>query len=329
MISCVKCKTSLPDEANFCSHCGFPVGSLKICRSCTECGANLSAIDRFCSQCGKPVRVVKSTDVNPFVNSKSNAANNDVPKMIAIEGGEFLMGGAASNCVVNLTSFFLSETPVTQRQYFHITGQNPSKLQGEDKPVEMVNWCEAVIFCNILSARKNLTPCYSIGTITDLRAFDSTSPVWKRISCNFLANGFRLPTEAEWEFAARGGKNCDPFSFAGNSDIDKVAWYGENSNINSHTVGTKAPNSLGLFDMCGNVTEWCWDYFENDFPTKSQLNPHGPQIGNMHVKRGGSWLDDAPQCTVFYRSASAPAGKSSSLGFRICQTNLNDPNLKR
>lgn len=324
MINCIKCSTELPDGANFCSNCGFPVGTLRVCRSCPECGANVSAIDKYCSQCGKPVRAVKSTNNNPFVSTNSKSANNALPKMISVQGGDFLMGGAGANCPVKLSSFYLSETPITQKQYIAVMSENPSKLQGEDKPVEMVNWCEAIIFCNILSAMQNLTPCYNIGSITDLRTLDPASPVWKRISCNFFANGYRLPTEAEWEYAARGGRNCDPYQFAGSSDINKVAWYGENSEISSHIVGTKEPNSLGLFDMCGNVTEWCWDYFAAELPAKSQTNPHGPQIGNMHVKRGGSWLDDSPMCTVYFRSGSVPAGKSSSLGFRVCQSDLSN-----
>jgi len=233
--------------------------------------------------------VVKSANTNPFINTKSAVTSSALPKMISVEGGEFLYGGASANCNVQLYGFSISETPVTQKQYLYVMNQNPSKLQGEDKPVEMVNWCEA-------------------------------SPVWKRISCNFNANGYRLPTEAEWEYAARGGKNCDPYKYSGSSDINKVAWYGENSDITTHIVGTKAPNSLGLYDMCGNVMEWCWDYFENELPQGSQLNPHGPQIGNLHAKRGGSWLDDSMQCTIFFRSGSSPAGKSSSLGFRVCKT---------
>jgi len=272
--------------------------------------------------CGTSVLSMK-TKLASEVRHISAIVSSDVPGMVYVQGGTFIMGQNEVNRKIGLLSFQLGESAVTQRQYEHVMEKNPSKLKGPDRPVECVNWCEAIIFCNRLSILQNLTPCYSIGNVTDLSTFESTSPVWKRIVCNFTASGYRLPCEAEWEYAARGGVNLKPHQFAGSDDINKVAWYGENSDITTHEVGTKAGNSLGLYDMCGNVAEWCWDYM-GDLSPFPQTNPRGPNIGNMHVKRGGSWLDDAQQCTVFFRSGSAPTGKSSSLGFRVCRTVIDN-----
>ena len=326
MLNCIKCNQELPDDSNFCRRCGFPVGSVKVCRSCQNCGANLSTIDKFCSQCGKPVVVVKaapnSSSLAPSIKTKIDVN----PTMVRVEGGRFLMGGKLINSPVTLSDFYISETLVTQGQYAHITGQNPSKLKGDNHPVEMVDWCEAIIYCNSLSIKNGLTPCYTIGMETNLAQFDPSSSIWKRVVCNFLAPGYRLPTEAEWEYAARGGKNDDQYQFSGSNDISKVAWYGENSNIETHDVATKEPNSLGLYDMTGNVNEWCWDYFSNELLMTPQLNPRGPSIGNLHVKRGGSWLDDPQQCTILYRTGSTPNGKSSNLGFRVCRSLITTQN---
>lgn len=283
---------------------------------CSKCGAEIADSFKFCPNCGQSVPSVKmpaaqkSEDVMRVKSSSS-------PNMIRIAGGTFTMGTNEYNRKISLSPFFMSETLITQSQYEFVMGKNPAKLKGDNRPVECVNWCDALIFCNCLSMSKNLTPCYSIGNATDLTTFDSASPVWKRVVCNFTANGFRLPTEAEWEYAARGGKRQDGAQFSGGDNLDDFAWYGENSDVRTHDVSSKLPNSLGLYDMCGNVAEWCWDYI-GELPSQPQTNPHGPQIGSMHVKRGGSWLDDLQQCTVFYRSGSAPTGKSSNLGFRVC-----------
>ena len=323
MEKCIKCGKTLPEGSKFCFNCGFPVGTLEVLRSCVECGNTLSTVDKFCSRCGVPVKVVKSEENSMVEDDIPKVRLDKRPKMILIPGGQFLMGNGASNCNVNLLSYYMSEVPVTQTQYSFVMGKNPSKLLGGDRPVECVNWCEAIIYCNILSTICGFNPCYSIGGATDLSGFDFSSPVWKRIVCNFAGDGFRLPTEAEWEYAAREGKTLGTNLYSGSSNINEIAWYGENSGIKTHSVATKKANSFGLYDMCGNVAEWCWDYYTPNLPIGSLTNPHGPHIGDSHVKRGGSWLDDPQQCTVYYRSGSAPIGKSSSLGFRVCRSEVS------
>ena len=185
-------------------------------------------------------------------------------------------------------------------------------------PVESVNWFEAVIFCNVLSAAYKLQPCYSVKN-HDIKELPDNSPLWKELECNFDANGFRLPTEAEWEYAANGGGLT---LYSGSDNLDEVGWYGENSEITTHKVGEKKPNAFGLYDMSGNVSEWCWDWYGNyelAVVKNSIHDPHGPDIGKTRVKRGGSWLDDDVQCRITCREYSAPNGKAGTLGFRICR----------
>ena len=240
-------------------------------------------------------------------------------KMVKIPAGSFMMGNSRTGTrVVELSEFFISQVPVTQFLFNKVLGYNPSKLKGDLLPVESVNWFETLIFCNQLSRAYKLDPCYSVKNY-DIKDLSDNSPHWKDLECNFDANGFRLPTEAEWEYAAGGGGLTH---YSGSDNLDEVGWYGENSNITTHNVGEKNPNAFGLYDMSGNVSEWCWDWYgqyELSVVKNRILNPYGPKSGKARVKRGGSWLDDDIQCRITCREYSAPTGKAGTLGFRICR----------
>ena len=239
--------------------------------------------------------------------------------MIHIKGGQFNMGSQKTSLwKVGIFDFFMAEVPVTQALYKKIMNFNPSKIKGDDHPVESVSWYDAIIFCNALSDAYKLEPCYSVKGNTKLATIEDKSPLWNDLVCNFKGPGFRLPTEAEWEYAAQAG---NAFLYSGSDNIDEVAWYGENSEISTHDVGKKKPNALGLFDMSGNVEEWCWDWF-GPLPGGNNLAPTGPAKGSSKVKRGGCWLDDAVLCTTAARSSTPPTGKAGTLGFRICRSTV-------
>lgn len=307
MEKCPKCANLVIPGAAFCSNCGTNLVQSKNWIPCPSCLKIINRTDSFCPWCGKGITNVDNLGFVP-------------PEMIFIEGGSFVMSKGESAHQVNLSAFKISKAPVTQELYEAVMKINPSKIKKANHPVESVNWCEAVIFCNELSNLLKLEPCYSLDNHTNLDGFDYSSQIWNRLECNLNANGFRLPTEAEWEYVARGGKFSAPFLYSGSHEINDVAWYGENSDISTHEVCKKKPNNLGIYDMCGNVAEWTFDKFQK-LPIVQQTNPTGPSYLDTtanHVKRGGSWLDDKEQCTVYFRSASVRTGKSSSLGFRLC-----------
>lgn len=238
-------------------------------------------------------------------------------KMIKIPAGSFIMGNSQTGTRnVTLPEFYISSVPVTQYFFKKVMGYNHSKKQGELLPVENLSWFEAVIFCNYLSEAYKLEPCYSIKDF-DLKTLADDSIHWKDLKCNFDANGFRLPLEAEWEYAAKAGGVS---LYSGGDKLDELGWFGENSNVGIHNVGEKKPNAFGLYDMSGNISEWCWDWYAPYEQASSNGSFRGPETGRMRVRRGGSWLDDAVQCTTSSREYSAPNGKSGTLGFRICRS---------
>jgi formylglycine-generating enzyme required for sulfatase activity len=182
-------------------------------------------------------------------------------------------------------------------------GTTPSRFKGEDLPVDNISWLDAVIYCNKRSEHEEFEPCYKI--------------IGDQAVCDFSADGYRLPTEAEWEYAARGGQLSKNYKYSGSDNIDKAGWYEENSGNRMHQVGGKIPNELGLYDMSGNVSEYCWDYFYKDYYTQSPvLNPTGPRSGKARVIRVGAWNGSARK-TTFRSGLWGLFNLVNSIGFRV------------
>ena len=210
---------------------------------------------------------------------------------------------------VSVSSFYISKIEVPQCLYEKVMGTNPSKTKQANLPVEQVDWQDAVEFCNKLSELEGLKKCYT-GTGDGTR-------------CDFKANGYRLPTEAEWEFAARGGNKSEDYTYAGADKLGEIAWYAPNSDGRTHEVGTKAPNELGLYDMSGNVYEWCWDWYDSGFYSRSpNTDVHGPSSGTERIRRSGSFFNYDGNCSISYRRGSKPQKPeyAYTIGFRIVRS---------
>ncbi|MDR2551905.1 MAG: formylglycine-generating enzyme family protein [Treponema sp.] len=242
------------------------------------------------------------------------------PVMLPVRGGSFLMGSnegalAANERVheVTVRSFLISETEVTQELYVSVMNENPSFFKGGDLPVDSVSWMEAVLFCNALSLRFGFAPAYIVN---------GENVIWNQES-----RGYRLPTEAEWEYAARGGVyGADGEAlirafFAGgdaSADPREYGWFAQNSERKTHPVKGRKPNQLGIYDMSGNVWEWCWDLY-GVYPADPVSDYAGSDTGKNRIYRGGSYLNNLPQLRTTFRIWDAPAFKARSIGFRIAR----------
>lgn len=236
-------------------------------------------------------------------------------KYISLQGNTYKMGLNGQSLDerpahdVKVDNFWIAKYEVTindWKEFCKVTNKEMPRMPdwelSPNAPIVGVSWYDAIEYCNWLSIKENLNPCYE--------------KIGKEVKWDKSANGYRLPTEAEWEFAARGGKQSKAYIFAGSNDPNTVGWYNENSESNPHKVGEKQPNELGLFDMSGNVWEWCWDWYNETYYRNSpQSNPVGPESGSTKVLRGGSWLTNDTRVTI--RTGYMPTVTPIDCGFRI------------
>jgi formylglycine-generating enzyme required for sulfatase activity len=188
------------------------------------------------------------------------------------------------------------------------------------EPVTSVTWRDVIVWCNAYSDMSGKEPVYyySSSVIRD----SGNSTACDSAVMDTAKNGYRLPTEAEWEYAARGGgtpaaTGSFVYTYSGSDTIEDVAWYSDNAGGSTHPVGGKSPNGAGLYDMSGNVWEWCWDWYSSTVSTGSSTDPTGPGSGSYRVRRGGSWDRDATYCTVAYRDYYFPSHGDGHIGFRV------------
>ena len=190
---------------------------------------------------------------------------------------------------------------------------SPSYFKSKKRPVEKVSWYDAVLFCNQLSMREGKRPVYRLP---DGAPVKTRQEVEDAIVFDRKADGYRLPTEAEWEHAARAGRGTE---YAGSDDVDAVAWYRGNAGGKTHSVGQKRPNAWGLYDMSGNVWEWCWDWY-GDYPANVSVDPIGPNNGSFRVFRGGSWDNYPAFARVAFRLGRTPSNSGGNLGLRLARS---------
>ena len=257
---------------------------------------------------------------------------------VLIPAGTFQMGsnvGYSDNKPVHEVTitkpFYMGKYEVTQAEYekycsYGSSSPSSSYGDGDNYPAYYVSWYDALVYCNKRSMAEGFTPCYSISGSTDPSKWGtvptSSNNTWNAVVCNWNANGYRLPTEAEWEYAARAGDNTvASLTYSGTSDVNKLgeyAWYSSNSNSKTHEVGTKKANGFGLYDMSGNVWEWCWNWWTNSYDAEAEggSDPTGSSAGSYRVGRGGGWDGYSDGCAVSCRNYFGPYSRFD-LGFRV------------
>ena len=279
------CHADNPDDAIYCHMCGHKMKTRKKWPIVLCVFLSLLVVLGI-------LYFIVSVDSNATKFTVNGASFN----MIKVDGGSFYMG-ATPECDcgeakwwekpvhrVSLDQYYIGETEVTQELWEAVMGYNPSeKIVGRNYPVNCVSWDDCMEFCQVLSRKTG-----------------------KR---------FRLLTEAEWEFAARGGNKSKQYKFSGSNNL--YAWFIDNSDSIPHPVKAKKPNELGIYDMTGNAWEWCSDYWSEKYNDYPQNNPKGPSFGEYRVHRGGGWLNKATNCRISYRYKAKQSRRNDFRGFRI------------
>ncbi len=285
------------------------------------------------------IYVMNKQDENGNETNNLGSTNNAelTNDLILINGGTYLMGSPETEMQretdevqheVKVSDFYIGRYEVTQKEYEEVMGDNPSNFEGENLPVENITWYEAIEYCNKLSEKEGLTPVYTI---------DGENVSWDR-----SANGYRLPTEAEWEYAARAGITT-PFNTENSISDEEANYYGhypygiEENYFTQENLETEpgqyrqttvevdsfSPNKWGLYNIHGNVAEWCFDYY-GAYDLENTDNPSGPTTGTLRVNRGGGWNDYAKHLRCAYRASTTPDQKMSNIGFRVVRNGDNN-----
>lgn len=302
-MKCPHCGQEHPDNYSFCPVTGQEIApQFKACTNeqCLDYGKYILPLDyRFCPSCGHPIG--GSSESFSMDSDILEFEVEDVSfKMILVEHGHFMMGATSEQGdryndekpvhKVTLTKdYYMGETQVTQALWKAVMGDNPSSFEGEERPVESVSWDDCQKFIRKLN---------------------------RKLRSQLHGKSFRLPTEAEWEFAARGGNKSCGYQYSGSDDLDEVACYFDNSDDETCDVASFDSNELGIYDMSGNVWEWCHDWW-GSYNRSAQTDPKGPSSGSRRVFRGGSWGSGVSWCRLAFRYNGYPDNIRYDLGLRL------------